>query len=587
MQNNLIRFFLLTIFWSSIVRAQQLSVFVDEDRYLVIRGTADDVVGYELRSESGSLLPGSPAPFGLALTADEYYVAAAEPSGIAIDGELRLSTKWNEIGAEDIHFGVYPRGASSRTQSRVESYPSVGDTIGIGFDRNFRFVLDGNGQEIDELTFFSTAGGLLPSETGAPFDLPGESNNDGDSVRLTSNIPVVVDGQLPVDVGWNQNFGFRDVTYKYRDATSGEEFGPFFLPGRLYPPAPEPEHVRTWFSTTDNALTITGENSQLYGFQVQSPSGSLVPGMDPAPFDRFSTSSTTLIELSTNGRVTLDGQVKLDVYYNRNIAGEDISYSYNHTGHIEPFGPFELRRYPVSATRSRIKLDISDEGVLELDGSGQRLSTITVTSVRGSLSVMDDMGPFEVADASDQAITLVVPNGLDIFDVPLPIEWDQSAVDVSYEYVLADIDREFGPNEVDDYPSATELGDVKIDRQSRVPALFGDGTEIVGFEVFSKRGSIVVGQNVSPFNRIEANTPNHLSLFSDEPIPADFLRLPFTYNGVQDLHFAWYAADGRALKTSVSATNLILPEPVGFSMLLIFGAIVMGMSRSRRMLVSA
>ena len=195
---------------------------------------------------------------------------------------------------------------------------------------------------------------------------------------------------------------------------------------------------------------------------------------------------------------------------------------------------------------------------------------------------MDDMGPFEVGEVSDQSITLVVPSGLDVFDLKLPVEWDQSAVDVSYEYVLADINREFGPNEVDDYPSGTHLGDVKIDRQSRAPALFGDGTEIVGFEVFSERGSIVLGQNISPFDRVESNTPNHLGLYLDEPIPAEFVRLPFSYSGVQDLEFAWYAADGRALTTTVSATNLILPEPSGYSMLTFFGTFALVVTRSRK-----
>ena len=354
MQNTLVPFLLLMFISLNVARAQPLSVVVDEDRHLVIRGTSDDVVGYELRSESGSLLPGSPAPFGLALISDEFYVAAAQPSGLAIDGELRLNTKWNEIGAKDIQFGIYPRGTRGLAVNPVVEYPSVENTVGIGFDRGFHFVLQGNGQAIDDLTIFSTAGGLLPSQTGAPFDPPGESNNDGDSVRLTSSTPVVVDGELPIDVRWNQNFGFRDVTYKYRDANSGEEFGPFFLPGRLYPPAPEPKHVHVLVSSIDNALTLVGSNSQLYGFEIQSPSGSLIPGADPAPFDVFSTSSTTLVELQSNDRVTLDGQVKLDVNYNRNIAGRDLSYSYSHTGHIDPFGPFEVTRYPASVARARI-----------------------------------------------------------------------------------------------------------------------------------------------------------------------------------------------------------------------------------------
>lgn len=88
--------------------SQEIQVVVDEQDYFVIQGESLELLGFQLESPSGSLIPNpnadsSPFQFYLANKTTTVGLGSLGET-VSVSGSLKLPTQWNSAGQKDVGF---------------------------------------------------------------------------------------------------------------------------------------------------------------------------------------------------------------------------------------------------------------------------------------------------------------------------------------------------------------------------------------------------------------------------------------------------------------------------------------------------
>ena len=86
----------------------QLGVFVDDDNHFVMQSDGFDLLGIQLESASGSLVPtelSNSGPFDISLMKNSMVVMFGSLGRtVRVEGEVKLPTQWNPEGQQDVGF---------------------------------------------------------------------------------------------------------------------------------------------------------------------------------------------------------------------------------------------------------------------------------------------------------------------------------------------------------------------------------------------------------------------------------------------------------------------------------------------------
>lgn len=104
------RIFTVVFFFlcASISSADDIQVVVDDDDHFVILSDSIELLGFQLESPSGSLIPSEtsdPSPFHFWLVNEPTVVGLGSLGDVVtVVGSLKLSTRWDSSGQKDVGF---------------------------------------------------------------------------------------------------------------------------------------------------------------------------------------------------------------------------------------------------------------------------------------------------------------------------------------------------------------------------------------------------------------------------------------------------------------------------------------------------
>lgn len=554
-------------------RPVQLSL--DKENRFVITGSGERLLGFQLTSPSGSLIPGDnndPFDINLSNTPENItHGVLGAPAAVVLDGSVTLSSRWNPLGSPDVSY-VYglDRDKFVGPFHLFRTPPEDLDVVRVDLTPNYRWQLEGTGQKLEQFNLLSNGGGLLPASTSAPFQ--NLTTNSTESIEFTTNENVTIDGTIVLDAGWQRDLGLRDVRYWYREEGADTNAGPFVVPNDVYPPLPPGRRVGVEI-TPDRKFQISGTGHELRTFELTSPSGSLTPAQDLGPFQGLTENSPSQISFEAAEFVRLDGTLKLDAGYNVDVSGEDVSYRYRQVGFLNPRGPYSVsdRQYPPNPKKSPLRMRVDDDLNLLVGGIGQLLTSLQIDSPNGSLSAAEDPAPF--ANFATSLPTQVVVEAADTLRiegfVKLPVSWTETAADISFTYSLDGVEDVFGPLRIDgrDYPAPNVIN-VTVNNSGSI-SLFGSGQEISGFQIKSASGSLhrLDVPDIEPFDTVVSSTANLVEYAATDPVSVRFLSLPFRWDpeGTPDLEISFLPTGSRAIAARI-VYGTSIPEPSSFGL---------------------
>ena len=98
----------ILFFCTARLAANELAVFVNDEDHFVLSSDGIELLGVQLESASGSLIPdltGDTGPFQLQMQNDSNIVMFGSlGAGVQVDGSMILPTRWNPTGMRDVGF---------------------------------------------------------------------------------------------------------------------------------------------------------------------------------------------------------------------------------------------------------------------------------------------------------------------------------------------------------------------------------------------------------------------------------------------------------------------------------------------------
>lgn len=528
----------------------QLTLGVDDRYHFVLSGEAANTSGVNIKSQSGSLLPGPTSetgPFAIMYVGRDTNVAYIPVPGstLEIDGEVTLASRWNPAGTPDVHFQYgnanFQLIDSGAIFPDVTPNPDAGVTLGL--NDNNRFVIRGTGQDLIGIDIRSPSGSLNPAITGETHDFSFVLNNSPE--RLTYGVfgdagAVHVDGEITLTGGWNP-FGLADVEYSYNLV------GPVHS-GPLRVEIEEGDRQALGLRMDDDfKFVVSGTGQRLGRLSFASTTGALVRATDPGPFTRLESNNAHTIVYSADDNVVIDGSVTLSAGWNRNLGFRDVKYGYT----IDDFDvgsqfiPGSV--YPEAPPTNPIGISVDHSTLaLKVTGNGHELRDLIITSRSGALIHDEvDPGPFDTVTTSRSTrISLSTDSRVSVDGtVVLPVRFDINSPkqDLSFRYrQVGFIDRR-GPFDVHfPLPLTPIRGTIDDDGGF---AFQGFQHELESFEIRSPGGALVPGTDPGPFSGFLENSPERIA-FSGEALLNGSVDFDFQWNGeAADIEFVYTLKD--------------------------------------------
>jgi|GEM_PF-1973726 len=538
---------------------------VNRDGQFVVRGNGEELLGFDIESPTGSLIPGNddPAPFGVSLANGSTQISRGVlglENTVTLNEDIRLSGSLAP-NAAIIQFSYGLPGGSLVGPLSLFRNSVAGQDITAKLNQNLNWVLSGNGQKLSRLQLGSNGGGLVPASSAAPFESLGTNTNQ--SIVFDSSAPVTIDGQVTLNAGWNFGLGARDVWYDYLEDGSELTAGPFRVGSTGYPSPPIPDPIRLSVDEDDYHFRITGTGQTLTGLRLRSPSGSILPGTSPAPFEDILQNDEQLVSLGGNSLVSLDGTVKLDARWHFGKQGRDVTADYDQFGFADVRGPVSIRNSDYPSPPARVRAKVTPEDFkLELSGNGQRLSSLRFESESGSLAPADNATPFgSLVENTASGIEFTADAPVTIAgSLKLSAGWRpiNSGEDIRYSYEQDSV--RFGSFDVDSYPARPRprLGlaeDLHF-------VMRGEGQIVDALSIRSNGGSLVPSDNPAPFQSLGENTINRVELSGGLVTLDGEIKLATAWDPIEATRDVNYQFAGDANRF-VSSSEYPLRAPVG------------------------
>lgn len=568
--------------------SEGISLSLDANNRFVISGAGQQVIGIDIQSPSGSLTPGttgetSAFSFVRNNTAErQTYTVFGDAGAVNVNGDITLSGGWNPFGVADVTYRYNLIGPRTSGMQNLEISDSERQTLDIRLNEDYQFVVSGTGQSLNQITFRSANGALNTADTPGPFSsLDANTENE---IVFSAPGNLTIDGDVTLPAGWNRVLGYRDVRYGY--TVDGFTVEPQLIPGSIYPTtAPPTSMIFGSVGLDSGMIQLTGEGHELRDIRITSRSGALVhDGVSAGPFESVVQSTPTSVTLETSGYVPLDGTLVLPIGFDINSNQQDLKFRYSQVGLPNLRGPFSVT-YPPALTPLRSWFD--QDGNLVVQGIGHEVEKLEFFSEAGALVPGTLPDPFtSFIENSAERISLAGNVSLD-GNVTLSAQWNETASDVKFTYMLADSDVVFGPRSVT-YPPANVISIVAAPSLSDSLVLSANNLEILGVEIRSLSNALVV-QDLSradfgPFDIVEEYSEGHIRLRSSDPVTIDWVRLPVEWNidREADLQVIFVPAGSRAISAVVQYDGAVVPEPACTTLALPVLVGLLGLAKRRR-----
>lgn len=564
----------------------QVVATLDEASFFVLHGTGVQMLGLQIESESGGLMPipdsvpNRRAPFQFLLKNTNDTISYGNlGTFFTLDGSVKLEARWNSNWTT--HDVEMTWGGANGTEAVTLSdnfYEFAGPCeqcppppapqvprVTLN-DENF-VVLSARGYELTEATFRSPSNSLVPSASPAPF-VELATNTPREVTFASPGAPVVIDGSVTLGVGWNDHIYERDISYDFQPL-EGERTKTTVLSNQHYD-LPAFPRLGVWVND-DDQFVISGEGLPITKLTLSS-NGSLIPGQDPAPFGSFQESTSSRVTMSVpTGALTLDGEVTLDTKWNWHDQAKRVSVSYDLLGDLRG-RQFTLPRtsfpdVPIAGLEPLL-ITLDEQNNFVITGTGQQVNGIEFRSPSGALTTSEKAtAPFpHLLANTSETVTLgvlgnVVVDGSHVMDFGIsdPSLLDEISITVGYgeQVVLVP------PNEICnrcDLPQVSmspDRGFVLTDFPDPIKELrfFSPGGGLTSFDP---------PEGVS----IATSTPRELVVTSDDGFDAAAMRgLTMAWGAQQDfgVYVSMSLADGRHFGPFVVGTSLeLVPEPTSW-----------------------
>ena len=275
---------LLLLCHSSICFGQStVSLSINERFQFVLSENDEALVGIDIQSPSGSLLPGEAAasgPFTIALNQSQHGVTFGNFGTVTQLAEpTTLPAGWNPAGLPDVWFQY---GGSPEVIGPLFLFdnPQIAPDpdISVTLNDESKFVLSGSGEQLIGISFQSESGSLVPGPAGdsGPFSLVYQNDSRQLSYgQISSEQPLVLDGSLTLPGGWSQ-LGVNDIQYHYN------QVGPIHSGPQTLALGDQRAPVQV--SLDDEFRFVLQGSAELEQVRIASSSGSLLPSSSTAPW---------------------------------------------------------------------------------------------------------------------------------------------------------------------------------------------------------------------------------------------------------------------------------------------------------------
>ena len=438
---------------------------LDERLNLVLSANGFETLGVDITSPSGSLVPippgdltADPSPFTFLLANQPSQITLATlGQTITIDGDITLDARWNPGGERDISYkfgaGPVPQGPFQLNPIDYDQCPDCLPQIGVALTDDLKFKLSGVGQRLNSFSLDSRSGSLLPGDSPAPFAAIG-TNTTRQIDFASPDSPVVLDGEVVLNAGWNDYIGGRDVRYQYETNADGVQ-GPLQLSLSDYPPRPfVPGPLNAYVDASDK-LVVVGAGHPLSRLSFTSASGSLVPSETAGPFANLGANTQNQIDFVSPARgseVTLEGSLQLGAGWN--ASGErDVEFDYSIVGDARDAGLFRIPRTNYldaganpdaivpAQQRPRFDVTLNEDAKFVVSANGRSLQSLRFNSGDRSLVPAETASPFQQTPVNETGAVWYRSFGDEVIidgDVTLNSGWDISSPDVQYSYFSRD-----------------------------------------------------------------------------------------------------------------------------------------------------
>jgi len=540
--------------WGQIPDEPAIRLSLNERLNLVLSSNGFETPGVDIHSESGSLVPmppgdllADPSPFSLLLANNRNQLTLANLGTLTkIDGDVTLNSRWDSGGERDIQFyygvGSTPIGPYGINAADYEQCPDCLPQIKVGLNENLQFKLSGVGQKLQNFSLNSHSASLLPGDSAAPFASFGANTTsqvDFDSAAS----PVVLDGDITLDVGWNEYIGGRDVRYQYETAADGVQ-GPQQLGVNDYPPRPFiPTQLNAYVDASDK-LVLVGSGHPLRRMSFGSESGSLVPSPDAGPFDSLGSNTENKIDFLSPTRgteVVLEGSLRLGAGWNPS-GQRDIEFDYSIAGDARDEGLFRIPstnylaagRNPNTIRRAeprpRFELGLNEDAKFVISSDGRSLQALRINSAANTLVPADSPEPFQKTLVNESSAVWYQTFGNEVAidgSVALSSGWDVTTPDVNYSYFSRDgVGLSFDMG-ADAYTACRDCPipriDVDLDDNQNF-VITGTGHKLANLQIASPaRAALIPATDASPFTSLTENTSSRIAFEAgaDNPVTLD------------------------------------------------------------------
>ena len=569
----------------------QVNISLDEDFRFVLHGSEVDLFGIELRSESGGLIPREADPFTVAFSNTQNYVALASVIPYRLDGSVTLGTGWDQLAVPDAEFTYAVKGGSTLIKAPVEFGPCELcplPRMQVGVDQDGRLYAQGSGHAIEDFTFRSPSGSLIPATSAAPFaELPINTENE---IQLTAaGTNVVIDGTVTFGLGWSDHQYNRDIEYTYTEVGK-ETLRSLKIEPSQYDWEPPPLAMLETRVNDDDQFVIKGESLPISTLTLTSPSGSLLTSNDAGAFGSLGTNAERIVTYQAiDDFITLDGEIVLPTKWDWK-GRKDVKVRWD--------GPADFPEHSKAIShdlypdvpepgREPLLFTLDEDNNIVITGIGQDVSAIHFKSPTGALRPTDDekVAPFPVMLENDaNSIVLgvlggVVLDGSFVTDIgPIsPDRLDEIQIEVGYSSTNA--------------ATTTEIN--KACRRCNIPGVSFDEDGELSFEnltspvtglTFTSRGDHLTPTDLPPGVTLANSSPNEFSLNSEDGFDAsDMQGIEFLWalEPDSDVFFRMTLLDGTSFGPFPITFSGAVPEPSGL-MILLSVLPMLGMHRVRK-----
>jgi len=523
---------------------------INERFQFVLSENDEELIGLDIQSPSGSLLPGEASasgPFAFALVQRKGQVTLGNlGSNTTLTEPAKLPARWSPAGVPDVWWQYGERNRNGESSGPFFVFDNPPETepdpdIAVTLNEENKFVLSGSGEELIGISFQSESGSLAPGPAGdsGPFSVVYQNDSRQMSYgQISSEQPLVLDGSLTLPGGWSQ-LGQNDVQYHYNQVGPVHS-GPITL-------ALGDHSGQLQVALDDQFRFVLRGNVELEQVRITSPSGSLTPASSTAPFQELNSNTPESIVYSTAQPVSLDGALTLDARWNRNLGIQDLEFGYSATGDLVVDSLLPGSFYPTQTVAEPIRVLVDRESNLSVRGNGQELRTLQLDSPTGSLRADGaDTGPFSsYTTVMENRVTLESSDFVTIDGtVTLPVRYllGSGQRDLTFRYSQTGVQNAQGPFDAT-YAFNTEPIRAWID----VDLGFwvqGSGHRVRELDFRSTSGSLVPGEDPAPFEQFQSNTSEQITLLGNVELDGRLkLDLGWDENVAADVSFAYKLQD--------------------------------------------